>query len=766
VIPYTPNTRAHEGELHALLGPTNTGKTHRAIERMLDHATGMLGFPLRLLAREVYDRVSARLGEQAVALITGEEKRIPRAPRYYVCTVEAMPLDVRTEFVGVDEIQLVAHPERGHVFTDRLLHVRGTRETWFLGSDTAEWLLRRLLPDLRVHRLPRLSKLVHAGRGTVRTVPRRSAIVTFTMPAVYELADLLRVRRGGAAVVLGALSPRVRNAQVALYQAGEVDFLVATDAIGMGLNLDIDHVALAARSKFDGFETRPLEASELAQIVGRAGRHTRDGSFGTLSPEPELPPKLVAQLETHTFGSVQTAFYRNRDLDLSSLPALITSLSVRPPRQELRLPPDGDDLSVLRVFAKREDMRMRANTREAVQLAWDLCLIPNYEKLLPEHQAERLYPLFTELLERGRLVDARVHTALARLSSMEGDLYVLMDRLAGVRTWTYIAHQRGWLDGAAELRERTRALEEDLSDALHERLLARFVDVGRTGRSLPRVREGVAKGPFANLLALSLTRCEAPSHQERWVENVVDASFAEITIDPHGRIHARGERVGSLSRGPQLTAPSIKLRLPDDLDGGARARIDRRLQAHLRDVLAQLKLPEPAPAASAGLRGLAYQLAQGLGTVATQAARPQLDALSATERQALQDQGLVFGKLSIFLSSSLLDDALNARLALLRTWHDAAALGLPEKPLITWLPLRNGASEVLRSAGYVPLRSVAVRVDMAETLKGQRGASFTSQVSFASTLLGVDAELASRIVEELPRKRRRHKKRGQSGTPD
>jgi ATP-dependent RNA helicase SUPV3L1/SUV3 len=730
---------------------------------MLDHATGMFGFPLRLLAREVYDRISARLGEQVVALITGEEKRIPRAPRYYVCTVEAMPLDVRTEFVGIDEIQLVAHPERGHVFTDRLLFVRGTRETWFLGSDTAEWLVRRLLPDVRVHKLPRLSKLVHTGRASVRTVPRRSAVVTFTMPAVYELADLLRVRRGGAAVVLGALSPRVRNAQVALYQAGEVDFLVATDAIGMGLNLDIDHVALAARSKFDGFETRPLDPAELAQIVGRAGRHTRDGSFGTLSPEPELPPKLVAQLETHTFGSVQTAFYRNRNLDFSSLPALITSLSVRPPRVELRIPPDGDDLAVLRVMAKREDMCLRTSTRDAVQLTWDLCLIPNYEKLLPEHQAERLYPLFTELLEHGHIANARAHAALSRLSSRDGDLHMLMDRLAGVRTWTYIAHQKDWIDGSAELRERARALEDDLSDALHERLLARFVDVGRTSRSLPRAREAVASGPFANLLALSLARADPPSLQKRWVENVVAASFEQITLDAHGRIHARGERVGSLTRGPQLTAPALKLRLPDDLDGGSRTRIERRLQAHLRDLLAQLKLPEPAATASAGLRGLAYQLTQSLGSVATHAVRAQLDGLTGAERQALLGQGLVFGRLSVFLSASLQERALSARLALLRAWDEGAALGLPEEPFAPWCPLRAGAGDSLRRAGYVPLRSVALRADLAEVLRGQSDTDIAPHLERVGVLFGVDAALASRIVEELPRKRRRHRARRHPG---
>ncbi|MET0344568.1 MAG: helicase-related protein, partial [Polyangiales bacterium] len=348
--------KADDGPVTALLGPTNTGKTHRAIARMLDFESGIIGLPLRLLAREVYDRVSTLVGEQAVALVTGEEKRVPRAPRYWVCTTEAMPLAMDVAFVAVDEIQLVGHPERGHVFTERLLHARGRAETWFMGSSTVEGLLRAQLPGLTVIKLPRLSQLTHRGQSSLRTLPRRSAVVAFSMPQVYELADALRRRRGGAAVVLGALSPRVRNAQVALYQAGEVDFLVATDAIGMGLNLDIDHVALAGTVKFDGFETRPLESGEVAQIVGRAGRHLRDGSFGTLAPEPELARGLVQQLEQHRFPAQHFAYWRNPALDFESLPALLASLGRRPPRAGLRAAPEADDVQVLRSFDKHREL--------------------------------------------------------------------------------------------------------------------------------------------------------------------------------------------------------------------------------------------------------------------------------------------------------------------------------------------------------------------------------------------------------------------------
>jgi ATP-dependent RNA helicase SUPV3L1/SUV3 len=755
-----PSADPYAPSVQALLGPTNTGKTHHAIERMLEHRTGMLGFPLRLLAREVYDRVSARVGEEAVALITGEEKRVPRAPRYYVCTVEAMPLDVRCEFLAVDEIQLVAHPERGHVFTDRLLHARGTRETLFLGSDTAAWLLKRLLPGLVVTARPRLSKLTHRGRASLRSVPRRSAIVTFTMSAVYELADILRVRRGGAAVVLGALSPRVRNAQVALYQAGEVDFLVATDAIGMGLNLDIDHVALAARSKFDGFETRPLDVSELAQIVGRAGRHLRDGTFGTLAPEPELPPRLAARLESHAFPSLERAFFRSSALDFSSLPALLASLSVKPPRAELRPPPDGDDLALLRVLAARDDIRARARTRDAVRLAWDVCLIPNYEKLLPEHQAERMVPLYEELLEHGRIRSERVHAALSRSSRFDGDIHVLMDRLAAVRTWTYVSHQHGWVDDAQALRERTRDLEDRLSDALHERLLERFVDSARSARSLPRPGEGgVASGPFAKLAALLPDEPARGSPQLAFTERVVAAGYTDMTLDARGRLSVRGERLALLTRGQKLAAPALKLRLPDDLDGGARSRIERRLVAHLRDVLAQLKLPDALLVeASPALRGLAYQLAQGLGTVPAELARAQLDGLAPAERTLLAAEGVVLGLRSVYLTRSIEPAALATRLALLRTFHEDGAAELARLSGNEVVVERaTGDAERWVAAGYRLVRGFALRCDVLEALAAdaKSGRPLDERCASAALLLQVPEDAARLIVGGLAKKRRK-----------
>ena len=466
--------------LAALLGPTNTGKTHRAVERLLEHRTGMIGLPLRLLAREVYDALTVRAGERAVALVTGEEKRVPASPRYWVCTVEAMPLDRTVDFLAVDEIQLAAHPERGHVFTDRLLHARGRRETWFLGSNTVRALVTALVPDVAVRSHARQSTLRHRGRLKVGALPPRTAVVAFSTARVYDLAERLRARRGGAAVVLGALSPRARNAQVALYQSGEVDYLVATDAIGMGLNLDVDHVAFADLVKFDGRASRNLDLVELGQIAGRAGRHVNDGTFGVLAPAENLAPRVVRAVENHRFPAARSVMWRNRDLDFASLDALAASLHRPPPRREMRLAARGADRGALRSLALDPAVRGRAGTAPGVRLLWDVCQIPDYRQLAPEDHAALLGGVFRQLTgAEGRLSADWMADRIGRLDRTDGDVDDLLMRLAFIRTWTYVAHRPAWVADPAHWQGRTRSIEDRLSDALHERLVDRFVDARR-----------------------------------------------------------------------------------------------------------------------------------------------------------------------------------------------------------------------------------------------------------------------------------------------
>ncbi|HKU40008.1 MAG TPA: helicase-related protein, partial [Polyangiales bacterium] len=746
---------------HALLGPTNTGKTHRAIERMLEFETGMMGLPLRLLAREVYDRVSARLGEQAVALITGEEKRIPARPRYFICTVEAMPPGLAVDFLAIDEIQLVAHPERGHVFTDRLLHWRGRSETWFLGADTVHTLMREQLSALEVERLPRLSELRYAGRSSVRTLPRRSAVVAFSMQQVYTLADLIKVRRGGAAVVLGALSPRVRNAQVAMYQAGEVDFLVATDAIGMGLNLDIDHVALAADAKYDGRQTRELESAEIAQIVGRAGRHMRDGSFGTLAPLPDLPLPLIQRLESHRFPAQRFAYYRNGELAFDSTAELLRSLERRPRDAALKLAPEADDLLTLRALHERPEIRAMATSPERVEALWALCRIPNYEKRIPEHQAQRLMPLFAQLAERGRLDASYLEQQVRALERYEGDIDVLLARLAAARTWIYVSHQAGWVDGAAAWQERTRALEDRLGDLLHQRLLERFVSTGGRGAARP----ARAHHPFARLAALGAF---ATSSELGWVQRVVDAAFGDFRLEASGELFLNGERLARLVRGNSLLSPAVKPLLPDGVEAGARARIERRLHAHARDLVTQLlaplqpedRAPLTAAAERAPLRGLLYQLEQGLGSVRKRDVGPQLQGLRRPDLLALRRWGIQIGQACVYVRDMLDAERICLRAALCHAWE----------PSLRWSGAAGGA--LLRDVsqrvpclllGYYPVARWGIRCDVLEALlrslaKLPADAAEPREAAVCAAL-ACSADEAASILRALPRSRRRQRRK-------
>ena len=756
-----------ESIVHALLGPTNTGKTHRALERMLEFESGMIGLPLRLLAREVYDRVSARIGEQAVALVTGEEKRVPARARYWICTVEAMP-SVACEFLAVDEIQLVAHPERGHVFTDRLLHWRGTRETWFLGSDTVRSLLLELLALPQLERLPRLSRLRDDGQATVRGLPRRSAVIAFGMQQVYELADLLRVRRGGAAVVMGALSPRVRNAQVAMFQAGEVDFLVATDAIGMGLNLDLDHVALAARVKFDGRETRELDVAELAQIVGRAGRYTRDGTFGTLAPLPPLGPSLVPLLERHQFPPQRWAFYRNSRLDVSSLEALRASLVRAPPHPSLRPAPEADDLQLLAALHARPEVCERCVGDEAparIALLWDLCRIPNYEKLIPDHRAQRTLPLLLQLVEHGALQESYLEAQLRRLERFDGDIDHLLARLAAVRTWIYVSHQRGWVEHARAWQERTRALEDRLGDVLHQRLVERFVHARTFAARAGATSPVDAHHPFAKLARVgSITPCAA---QPDPVDAIVSAGFEAFELTRNAELRFEGRRLARLVRGKTLLSPGLKPLLDDAFDPGARTRIERRLRAQLKDWLSELleplALPDRKDAGHDALRGLVYQLEQGLGTVLRRDVDALLARLSPHERRWLHERQIVLGRQSVFAAAMLSDARLATRAALCQAFAPEPALASAAPQGVVWRLTQRGDRKRCLWLGFIALGRVAVRCDRLEELL-ERWPRFEASTRLASTceLLGcseADAELVLAVTWKPRRRRRRRARR-------
>ncbi|HYD05945.1 MAG TPA: helicase-related protein, partial [Reyranella sp.] len=456
-----------------MLGPTNTGKTHLAMERMLGHATGMIGFPLRLLARENYERVVKAKGEGSAALVTGEEKIIPRSARYFICTVESMPLDKHVAFVGVDEIQLAADRERGHIFTDRLLHARGASETMFMGAETASRWIRALVPGAEFIQRPRFSSLSYVGPKKLTRLPPRSATVAFSAADVYAIAELIRRQRGGAAIVMGALSPRTRNAQVELYESGEVDYLVATDAIGMGLNMDVQHVAFASLRKFDGITPRPLTKAEIAQIAGRAGRHMADGTFGTTAEVGPMDPEVVEAVENHRFDPLRHLMWRNSRLDFRSIVTLQRSLQERPPVDGLIRQGSAEDHQALELLSKDPELAELAVGRERVELLWEVCQVPDFRKLMADAHIRLLGQLYRHLTKLGSLPDQWVADQVARLDRVDGDIDQLTGRIAHIRTWSYVAHRADWVADPKHWQGRTQAIEDRLSEALHQALTQR-----------------------------------------------------------------------------------------------------------------------------------------------------------------------------------------------------------------------------------------------------------------------------------------------------
>ena len=682
-------TGAAPARLVAALGPTNTGKTHLAVERMLGHASGMIGLPLRLLAREIYDRVAKARGPRAVALITGEEKIIPPRPQYFVCTVEAMPLSREVEFLAVDEIQLAADAERGHVFTHRLLHARGTAETMLLGAGTMAPLVRRLLPHAEIATRERFSRLTYSGSKKLTRLPRRSAVVAFSAEQVYAIAELIRRQRGGAAVVMGSLSPRTRNAQVELYQSGEVDFLVATDAIGMGLNMDVDHVAFAGLAKFDGRRSRPLSPQEIGQIAGRAGRFQRDGTFGVTGEAEDMDPDLVLAVEEHRFQPVAAAEWRNSRLDFASLAGLMRSLAEPAGREGLRLAAEALDETTLKRLAEDPEAAARARDRAGLIKLWDVCQTPDFRKVAAEDHIRLAKDFFLHLTGGSHRIPedwiAKQHGSLDRT---DGDIDALAARLAYVRTLAYVANRPDWLADPAGWQGRMRQLEDRLSDTLHEKLMARFVD-RRTSALMRglRVREdllaGVAadgsvtvEGHYVGKLAgvrfegvqgatvLEDKALRAAARQAlgpeiaRRLGRLAAAADEAFSLAADGTLLWRGETAGAITGG---SAAAPRVRLIGDLGHeAARERAARRLEAFVAGEaarrLAPLRKLEAAVAEGRikGLaRGLAYRLIESGGVLDRALVRPEVKALSQVERRALRALGVRIGAFSLHLPGLL-----------------------------------------------------------------------------------------------------------------
>lgn len=735
----------------AVLGPTNTGKTHYAIERMLAYRTGVIGLPLRLLAREVYDKIRALRGPDCVALVTGEERIVPDRTQYWVCTVEAMPLEIGADFVAIDEIQLCNDPDRGHVFTDRLLHARGLHETLFMGSDTMRSAIAALVPGVQFQHRERMSQLSYSGSKKISRMPARSAIVGFSVENVYAIAELIRRQKGGCAVVMGALSPRTRNAQVELYQNGDVDYLVATDAIGMGLNLDIKHVAFSATRKFDGRRMRPLGPDELAQIAGRAGRYQNDGSFGVTGEARPLPDEVIAAIENHQFLPVRKLHWRNARLEFGTPERLIASLETHTNNDWLTRARDADDVVALKTLLELPETRDRLRDPRDLRLLWDVCRVPDFRGISPAEHAGLLGQVFDFLHGAGRIDPDWLARKIQRIDRIDGDIDVLSKRLAYIRTWTYIAQRKAWVDDEKHWREATRAVEDRLSDALHARLTQRFVD-RRTSVLLRRLKqkeslvaevndkgevtvegeligrlEGfrfrqdqTASADEAKTLRQASLAALTPLFHLR-ADKFYNAPDTEFDFTEQGGLMWGDSAVGKLVRGDDSMRPQVHAFVDDEAGHDVTEKVRRRLQHFIDRKIAALFEPllnmSRDEALNGLARGIAFQLVEAMGVIPRERIAADIKALDQDARGLLRKHGVRFGQYTIFLPLLLKPAPTRLRLVL-----RSLAEGLdefPESPppgLVTIPHLTEVPSDHYMMAGYRPAGARAIRIDMLERL--------------------------------------------------
>ena len=742
----------------AVLGPTNTGKTHLAVERMLAHGGGMIGLPLRLLAREIYDRVRLRAGDPNVALVTGEEKIVPAQPRYWICTVEAMPSDVEVPFLAIDEVQLCADFERGHIFTDRVLHRRGREETMLLGAATMRPILERLLPGTSFVSRPRFSKLMYAGQKKLTRLPRRSAIVAFSAEMVYTTAELIRRQRGGAAVVLGALSPRTRNAQVALYQSGDVDYIVATDAIGMGLNMDVDHVAFASTRKFDGFQYRQLNPSELGQVAGRAGRYMNDGTFGVTAEAEPFDDETVERLESHSFDNVRMLQWRNRDLDFASVDNLRRSLNALPQIQGLTRAQPNADLLALEALARDPQTRDLAPRRSDVERLWEVCQIPDYRNISNSEHASIVSRIFHFLQTgNGHIDEDWFVRQLKFCDNTLGDLDTLSNRISHIRTWTFVANRADWLQAPLYWQSYAREIEDKLSDALHERLTQRFIDrrtsvlmkrlaqkeelmstveedgaihvegeyVGRI-RGFNFVPDGTAEGAEARALKAAALSAVAAEIMAR-AKAVAATPDTELKLTRDGQIIWNHAAVGKLEPGATLLKPRAVVLAGDQLSGSDREEVQTRLQKfvdrHIAATLEPLVKLEEGEGLEGTVRGIAYRLVETLGVLPRDQVAEEVKSLSQDDRAKLRNLGARFGAFNIYVPVLLKPAATELRLLLwaLQLQKEAKLdpANLPQPPgqgLTSAAFDRSTPRGFYGVCGYRICGSRVVRIDMLERL--------------------------------------------------
>lgn len=736
---FTPKAIPTQSRIVALLGPTNTGKTYQAIREMLKYETGIIGFPLRLLARENYDRIVSEKGPGAVALVTGEEKIVPANAQYYICTVESMPIEKEFDFVAIDEIQLCADPERGHVFTDRLLRFRGCEMTMFLGADTMKSVIANLVSGVEFRKSPRLSELEYKGYKKLTRLPARTAVVAFSINDVYEMAELIRRQRGGTALVLGALSPRTRNAQVDMYQNGEVDFLVATDAIGMGLNMDIHHIAFASTRKYDGRRRRPLKTAEIAQIAGRAGRYKRDGTFGVTGDLKELDNETVDAVQTHAMGEIKEIYWRNSRLDFTSVLSLLKSLEKSANSDVLIKGYPSDDYLALKALSRNPDIQDMTKSKAATHLLWDVCQIPDFRKTLKEEHQKLLKELFVKLSD-DLLSDDYIDTNLKRLNSLSGNVDTLMNRLAHVRTWTYITHRPDWVKRPGYWQGRAHAIEDMLSDALHESLIKRFVDRQSTllfSKNIDNVnaeikangsvyvddhRLGILKGfsfvpesrndGLKKRIKMTAAKQVLLPEINTMVRKITVEKAGRFSLDNEGQIYWQadktnplpGNRIAAVTKGQSLYRPDIVIPNDDLLDDEDKrnviAVIREWLDTHIRETLDPLLSLGEEEKCKTAVRGIAFQLKENLGVLERRQVEELTKELDAEDRAYLRQNKVRLGPRTVYVKTLTKPAAVRLKALL---WSLVNDLELPAK-----VPGDGSVSVPQDQFGFDPVYACAI----------------------------------------------------------
>ena len=741
-----------KNKITAVLGPTNTGKTHLAIETMLSFDSGMIGFPLRLLAREVYDKVIKEISLDKVALITGEEKIIPSNAKYFLCTVESMPMDKNLDFVGVDEIQMCADHERGHIFTDRMLNMRGNKLTMLMGSNTIKNIISKLDDELEFINRERLSKLSYSGHKKISRINRKTAIIAFSAEEVYAIAELIRRQKGGAAIVMGSLSPKTRNAQVELYQSGDVDYLVATDAIGMGINMDLDHVYFSNLKKFDGRKLRRLNLSEIGQIAGRAGRYLNDGSFGITGDCKEINSEQVNLLENHKFEEINSLFWRNSNLNFDNPLALLKSLDEKPTRKWLRKIHECEDEKALKFFLKDKIFENINFNNKRLNLLWECCQIPDFVKKTYGNHYEVISNVFKFLNgEKGKIPDDFMHLQLMKLDKLDGNVDSLSNRIANVRTWSYVSNKNNWIENQNYWIEKTKLLEDKLSDRLHEELTKTFIDKRASilARGLKQDMEFNTKilknnevmiddhfiGKINGLkLELDLkkgaletdikslkkaARQTVGPELEKRIQTIIDTGLIELQED--FKIYWNGSAIGRLTSGKDYLKPNIELIIDDILEQNQKQKLndflEKWLEKKITTVLKSLMDLKELKEKNSSIKALAYQLYENNGVLKREHVSEYLKNLDQNDRKILRDLGVKFGRYHVFLFKLIKPEPVTLRTLLWKNYHQKYFNLKPPTFGLNFLDDKNIKNRnFMLLCGFEKFDSIYVRIDILERL--------------------------------------------------